>query len=118
MTGSRRPIRGSRRVLLIALAALAGCGGGDDGETRAAEGRNGGVEVVAEGLEVPWEIAFLPAGDALVTERPGRIRLLERGGRLREEPVAEVDVSEQGEGGLLGLALDPGFSDNGVVKYR
>jgi glucose/arabinose dehydrogenase len=70
---------------------------------------------VAEGLEVPWEIAFLPAGGALVTERPGRIRLLESDGTLRDEPVAEVDVSEQGEGGLLGLALDPRFEANGLV---
>jgi glucose/arabinose dehydrogenase len=101
-------------VLLALLLAFAGCGG-DDGDTRPAAGDERGVEVVAEGLEVPWEIAFLPGGDALVTERPGRIRLLEAGGTLRAEPVAEVDVSEQGEGGLLGLALDPEFADNGFV---
>jgi glucose/arabinose dehydrogenase len=64
---------------------------------------------VAEGLEVPWEIAWLPDGRALVTERPGRIRLLERDGTLRPEPVAEVAVSALGEGGLMGLALDPEF---------
>jgi glucose/arabinose dehydrogenase len=73
------------------------------------------VQTVATGLEVPWEIAFMPDGRALVTERPGRIRMLEADHTLREQPVAEVDVSEQGEGGLLGLALDPGFADNGLV---
>jgi glucose/arabinose dehydrogenase len=95
---------------LIVVLALAGCGGGDEQRQR-----DDGVEVVAEGLEVPWEIAFLPDGRALVTERPGRIRMLEEDGTLREAPVTEVDVSEQGEGGLLGLALDPEFADNGLV---
>ena len=71
------------------------------------------VDVVAEGLEVPWEIAFMPDGRALVTERPGRIRMFD--GALEDDPVAEVDVSNQGEGGLLGLALDPDFADNGLV---
>jgi glucose/arabinose dehydrogenase len=73
------------------------------------------VETVATGLEVPWEIAFLPDRSALVTERPGRVRLLEANGELRDEPVATVDVSAQGEGGLMGLALDPGFADNDLV---
>jgi glucose/arabinose dehydrogenase len=99
---------------LLILVALVGCGG-DESEPRSQSSGGVQVETVAEGLEVPWEIAFLPGGDALVTERPGRIRLLQADGTLREEPVAEVDVSEQGEGGLLGLALDPEFADNGFV---
>ena len=69
------------------------------------------VERVATGLEVPWGLAFLPGGDALVTERPGRIRLL-RGGVLEAAPVATVPVVAQGEGGLLGIAADPGFTVN------
>jgi glucose/arabinose dehydrogenase len=97
------------RLAALAAALLVGCGGGGGDE------RTTGVSVVAEGLEVPWEIAFLPDDRALVTERPGRIRMLERDGTLRPEPVAEVDVSNQGEGGLLGLALDPRFADNGLV---
>jgi glucose/arabinose dehydrogenase len=71
--------------------------------------------VVAEDLEVPWEIAFLPDRRALVTERPGRIRMLDSDGGLLPDPVAEVDVSAVGEGGLMGLALDPEFADNGFV---
>ena len=89
---------------------LAGCG-----ESPPPRDRDVGVDVVATGLEVPWEIAFLPDGRALVTERPGRIRMLERDGTLRPDPVAEIDVSNQGEGGLLGLALDPRFADNGLL---
>jgi glucose/arabinose dehydrogenase len=100
-------------ALLLALI-IGGCGGGGDGRGGAEPGGLR-VETVAEGLDVPWEIAFLPDGRALVTERPGRIRMLERDGSLRAEPVAEVPVSEQGEGGLLGLALDPRFEDNGLV---
>lgn len=69
------------------------------------------VERVASGLEVPWSIAFLPGGDALVTERPGRIRLL-RGGVLEPEPVVRVAVRAEGEGGLLGVAADPAFDRN------
>ncbi len=77
------------------------------------------VETIASGLEVPWEIAFLPDGRALITERPGRVRLLSRGGELQPEPVAEVEVDSSGEAGLLGLAVDPRFDQNGFVYlYR
>jgi glucose/arabinose dehydrogenase len=77
------------------------------------------VTTVARGLSVPWEIAFLPDGRALVTERPGRVRLLTSNGRLQRRPVARVRVSAKGEGGLLGLALDPlfGRSNNFVYLY-
>jgi glucose/arabinose dehydrogenase len=73
------------------------------------------VRTVASGLEIPWELAFLPSGRALVTERPGRVRLLGRAGRLHGRPVAHVPVSALGEGGLLGLALDPRFRRNRLV---
>jgi glucose/arabinose dehydrogenase len=73
------------------------------------------VRTVASGLEIPWEIAFLPNRSALVTERPGRVRLLRRDGTLRRDPVARVRVSAVGEGGLLGLAVDPRFRRNRFV---
>jgi glucose/arabinose dehydrogenase len=57
----------------------------------------------------------MPDGGALVTERPGRVRLLEPGGHLRATPVATVAVSRRGEGGLLGLAVDPEFGSNAFV---
>lgn len=70
------------------------------------------VEVVASGLEVPWGLAFLPNGDALVTERPGRVRLW-REGKLVAEPVAVVSASgTRGEAGLLGVAVHPQFAAN------
>jgi glucose/arabinose dehydrogenase len=77
------------------------------------------VETVATALDVPWEIAFLPDGRALVTERPGRVRLLSRRLRLDPRPVARVAVHAEGEGGLLGLAVDPDFERNRFVYlYR
>ncbi|MDO9017730.1 MAG: PQQ-dependent sugar dehydrogenase [Deltaproteobacteria bacterium] len=69
------------------------------------------VETVVTGLEVPWGIAFLPGGDMLVTERPGRVRLV-RGGQLVPEPVARVPAAADGEGGLMGIALHPDFAAN------
>jgi glucose/arabinose dehydrogenase len=69
------------------------------------------VEKVITGLEVPWEVAILPNQDWLITERPGRIRIVQSG-QLVPQAVAEVMISETGEGGLLGLALHPGFETN------
>ncbi len=69
------------------------------------------AEKVADGLEVPWSLAFLPNGDMLVTERPGRIRLVESG-HLLPDPVALVETDPNGEGGLQGLALHPDFEQN------
>jgi glucose/arabinose dehydrogenase len=73
------------------------------------------VRTVATGLEIPWDIGFLPDGSALVTERPGRVRLIDAAGHLRADPVAQVDVATQGEGGLLGLAVDPDFANDRLV---
>ncbi len=69
------------------------------------------TEVVVNGLEVPWAIAFLPSGEWLVTERPGRVRLI-RNGVLQEAPVLELALEEIGEGGLLGLVIHPRFAEN------
>lgn len=75
------------------------------------------VEVFSSGLEVPWDLAFLPDGRMLVTERPGRVRLVERDGAVRPDPVARVEVSARGEGGLLGLDLDPQFAQGQRFAY-
>jgi glucose/arabinose dehydrogenase len=73
------------------------------------------VVTVAEGLEHPWGLAFLPGGDLLVTERPGRLRVI-RGGVLDPAPVAGVpEVWANGQGGLLDVALHPGFAKNRLV---
>lgn len=70
------------------------------------------VEVVTQDLRHPWGMAFLPGGDILVTERPGRLRLI-RNGRLVESAIAGVPkVTARGQGGLLGIALHPNFTKN------
>ena len=66
------------------------------------------VETWVAGLEAPWSLVFLPNGDALVSERPGRIRLI-RNGVLAAEPYATLEVATGGEGGLMGLAVHPDF---------
>jgi glucose/arabinose dehydrogenase len=73
---------------------------------------------VTEGLERPWGIAFLPDGRMLVSERPGRLRVVERDGRLDPAPVAGLPrVDAQGQGGLLDVALHPRYRDNGWVYW-
>jgi glucose/arabinose dehydrogenase len=67
------------------------------------------VSVVAAGLEVPWALAFAPDGALYLTERPGRLRLV-RAGRLEPAPLVTLPVAAVGEGGLMGLALDPDFA--------
>ncbi len=69
------------------------------------------VDVVATGLDAPWALAFAPGGDLIVTERPGRIRVI-RAGRLVPEPLARLNVAATREGGLMGLAVDPSFATN------
>src|SRR3989338_4321043 len=72
--------------------------------------------IVAQGLDTTWAIAFLPDGQMLVTERKGTIRLVQKNGTLQESPVATIaNAKEIGEGGLLGLALHPRFSENNFV---
>lgn len=72
------------------------------------DGDNVKVEVWVENLEVPWSLVFLPDGRALVSERPGRIRLIQDG-KLQEKPYASVEAAQVGEAGLMGLAVHPEF---------
>ena len=70
------------------------------------------AQLVTDQLTWPWGMAFLPGGGMLITEKAGRLRLLDAEG-LRPAPVAEFpEVQDGGQGGLLGLALDPDFTDN------
>jgi aldose sugar dehydrogenase len=73
------------------------------------------AETVARGLEHPWGLAFLPDGRMLVTERPGRLRLVGADGAV-SPPLAGVPaVAARGQGGLLDVALDPDFATTRLV---
>lgn len=73
------------------------------------------VVTVADGLQSPWAMTFLPDGSMLVTEKPGRLRMI-RDGRLLPEPIEGVPtVDDRGQGGLMDVALDPDFESNRLV---
>jgi glucose/arabinose dehydrogenase len=129
-------------VALVAVLALASCGDDDEreapppveiqatGEEPPARGREQERELArtrgepevrtwVSDLDVPWELAFMPDGRALVTLRGGEVRVISREGKLTPEPAARIQVSSLSEDGLLGMALDPSFERNGLVYiYR
>ncbi|WP_339648189.1 PQQ-dependent sugar dehydrogenase [Halopseudomonas pelagia] len=74
------------------------------------------VETLAEGLENPWSLAFLPDGGMLVTERTGQLRHISSEGELQAEPFSGVpEVFVSGQAGLFEVALDPEFEQNNRV---
>jgi glucose/arabinose dehydrogenase len=72
---------------------------------------------VARGLQHPWALAFLPEGRMLVTERLGRMRIVERDGKLSAPLVGLPAVDARGQGGLLDVVLDPAFASNQLVYW-
>ena len=91
------------------------------GQTRAPEVKsNVAVQVttVAEGLEMPWALAFLPDGRLLITEKHlGQLRILGTDGKLSGPVLGLPAVVGADQGGLLGLAVDPKFSENGLIYW-
>jgi glucose/arabinose dehydrogenase len=76
------------------------------------------IVTVASGLAHPWSLAFLPDGRMLVTERPGRLRVLTKDGTLDPKPVEGLPrVDAQGQGGLLDVAVHPDFGRNGWIYW-
>jgi glucose/arabinose dehydrogenase len=75
------------------------------------------VETFARGLDHPWGLAFLPDGRLLVTERPGRMRLIDKDGRLSAALAGVPPVFARGQGGLLDVALDRDFARNATIYF-
>lgn len=75
------------------------------------------VETAARGLEHPWGLTFLPDGPMLVTERPGRLRIVSQDGTLSEPVRGLPPIAARRQGGLLDVALDPGFPQNRLVYF-
>ena len=131
------PDRADRRTALraaaglagtVALPAVAGClgGDGDDGDPGGEDGSDGddapaddgadvayAVETVAEGFENPWGLAFLPGdGRLLITERPGRLSLVDPADGTVEAVAGVPEVFAAGQGGLLDVAVHPDYPDD------
>ncbi|MDQ3350321.1 MAG: PQQ-dependent sugar dehydrogenase, partial [Acidobacteriota bacterium] len=90
------------------------------GQTRAPEQKtNVAIEVVtvAEGLDKPWGLTFLPGGKMLVTEKAGRLRVVAADGTLSEPVAGLPPVDARGQGGLLDVSLDPAFESNRLIYW-
>ena len=99
-------------VLLLVLVAPSASGAITTREHRVR------LVTVTEGLEHPWGLAFLPDGRMLVTERPGRLRVVSREGKLDPTPVAGLPrVDAQSQGGLLDVTLHPQYPSNGWIYW-
>jgi len=101
-----------RITCCIAAAALGACGGAPTNLPLASPTTGVALDTVATGLQVPWDMAFAPDGRIFVTERAGRIRVIENG-VLRAEPWAVLPVARRSETGLMGIALAPDFATSG-----
>jgi glucose/arabinose dehydrogenase len=73
------------------------------------------VQTVASGLVHPWALAFLPDGRMLVTERPGRLRVISRDGQLSPQVSGVPEVWASGQGGLLDVAVDGDYATNATI---
>jgi glucose/arabinose dehydrogenase len=110
--------RGLAPAVIGAIVVGTGCGSRIDAAAKgpiASEQATFELVTVTSGLEHPWGMAFLPDDEILITERPGRLRIV-RDGMLDPEPIAGVPpVYASGQGGLLDVALDPEFVSNRVI---
>jgi glucose/arabinose dehydrogenase len=97
-----------KKSTLVALALFAGM---------AVQAQDVKPVTVARGLQHPWALAFLPDGRFLVTERPGRMRIVERDGRLGAPLAGLPQVDARGQGGLLDVVLDPAHRENRLVYW-
>lgn len=74
--------------------------------------------VVAQNLDTPWAIAFLPDKSMLITERSGAVKFIDAGGKFQKEPVGIIEKAKEiGEGGLLGIAIHPNFTGNNFIYF-
>jgi len=83
-------------------------------ETYTSEKHNFTIETVVDGLEHPWSVDFLPDGRMLVTEKPGRLRIVDNG-KLSDPVSGLPKIKEKGQGGLLDVALDPDYANNQII---
>src|SRR5690606_25122835 len=110
MTRSALPFAAAPLALLAAATPASAVD-----ETFKTEGPTIRVTTVADGLDHPWGIAFLPDGSMLVTERSGALRHVTAAGEVSEPLSGVPEVDARGQGGLLDITLDPGFAESRLV---
>ena len=112
----RRPVPSLTTALcLVGLVLYAPASLAKEGHYRS-EKHDFRLVTLVEGLENPWSIAFLPDGRMLVTERPGRLRIVTKDFRLEPGPVEGLPpIVEAGQGGLFDVVLHPRYADNGWI---
>lgn len=103
-------------LAMSALLLLGAAGASPDSRSvKTKDGMSLKVEIFVDGLEVPWSVAFTSPARMLVTERPGRVRVVENG-VLRKAPLAVIaDVESRGETGLMGLTLAPDYPASRLI---
>src|SRR5689334_11857984 len=109
-----------RSYALSALLIGAACAGAPAAGAQTIQSEEQAFRVVklVERLDHPWGLAFLPDGRLLVTERPGRLRIVGKDHRLDPQPVTGLPaIAAYGQGGLLDVALHPRFVENGLVYF-
>ncbi len=102
------------RVILV-IAVVLTANAADAAETYPSQHYGLRAVTVAEGLEYPWGLAFLPDGAMLVTEREGSVRLVSADGSLSPPLKGAPSVYASGQGGMLDVVLDPDFAGNGLI---
>ena len=111
---SRRPAFAAMRGLLLVITALLALPA--NAQVFSSEVEKFRAVTLTEGLEFPWGLAFLPDGQMLVSERPGRLRLVGADGKPDPQPVTGLPpVAAINQGGLLDIALHPDFAKNALV---
>jgi aldose sugar dehydrogenase len=107
------------RASLCAIAASVALIAGAAGATKTFPSSAGPIQVetVVDGLQHPWALAFLPDGRMLVTERPGRIRVVTPDGKMSPPVAGLPKVFARSQGGLLDVAVDRGFSQNRTIYF-
>lgn len=107
----------TQRAFLIAVSLLLAAPALAQGNVVKSEKENFRIETIATGLQNPWALAFLPDGRMLVTERPGRLRIVSKDGKLSPPVAGLPPVTAVGQGGLLDIVLAPDFSQSHVLYF-
>jgi glucose/arabinose dehydrogenase len=103
-----------RKLLLASCLTICACSSGADSVPATKSVGSLKLVTVASGLDQPWGMAFLPDGRLLVTEKPGQLRIVDKGGA--GAPIGGIPkVRPGGQGGLLDVAIDPDFAQNRLV---